>query len=130
MTYRILIVDDNASIHDDFRKTFWDCDDREFAALESELFGEDAAAAPAEEYALAFAFQGHDALRMVETAVAAEQPFEVAFVDVRMPPGWDGIETIKRLWHVQPALEVVLCTAYSDYSWRRISKDWGARISC
>ncbi|HET6883025.1 MAG TPA: response regulator, partial [Pirellulales bacterium] len=42
------------------------------------------------------------------------------FVDMRMPPGWDGLETIKRLWQAEPKLQVVLCTAYSDYSWFEI----------
>jgi len=41
----------------------------------------------------------------------------MAFVDVRMPPGWDGIETIARIWEKYPELQVVVCTAYSDYSW-------------
>ncbi|MFH1417732.1 MAG: response regulator, partial [Planctomycetota bacterium] len=40
-----------------------------------------------------------------------------AFVDVRMPPGWDGIETVARLWKEDPYVQVVICTAYSDYSW-------------
>ncbi len=41
-----------------------------------------------------------------------------------MPPGWDGIETISRLWEVAPELQVVLCTAYADYSWSEIQKYW------
>jgi YesN/AraC family two-component response regulator len=41
----------------------------------------------------------------------------MAFVDVRMPPGWDGIETIARIWEAYPDLQVAICTAYSDYSW-------------
>jgi PAS domain S-box-containing protein len=41
----------------------------------------------------------------------------MAFVDVRMPPGWDGIETIAKIWDVYPDLQIVICTAYSDYSW-------------
>jgi two-component system, cell cycle sensor histidine kinase and response regulator CckA len=38
-------------------------------------------------------------------------------LDVRMPPGWDGVETAARLWEVAPDLQIVICTAYSDYSW-------------
>ena len=44
----------------------------------------------------------------------------MAFVDVRMPPGWDGIETIARIWEVYPDLQIVVCTAYSDYSWEEM----------
>jgi PAS domain S-box-containing protein len=38
-----------------------------------------------------------------------------------MPPGWDGVETIEHLWQVDPALQVVVCTAYSDYSWEKMT---------
>ncbi|HEY1581492.1 MAG TPA: response regulator, partial [Chthoniobacterales bacterium] len=58
-------------------------------------------------------------------AVASGAPYAVAFVDVRMPPGWDGIETISRIWKEFPDLQVVICTAYSDYSWDEISKTIG-----
>jgi hypothetical protein len=43
------------------------------------------------------------------------RPFALAFVDMRMPPGWDGLETIKRLWQVESQLQVVL--------WRR-PRNW------
>ena len=46
-------------------------------------------------------------------ALAEQRPYAMAFVDVRMPPGWDGIETIGHLWAVEPDLQIVLCTAYS-----------------
>ena len=42
-----------------------------------------------------------------------------------MPPGWDGIETIRRLWQESPNLQVVLCTAYADYSWQEIHQVLG-----
>ena len=44
----------------------------------------------------------------------------MAFVDVRMPPGWDGVETITRIWEVDPDLQIVVCTAYADYSWEEL----------
>ena len=47
-------------------------------------------------------------------------PYAVAFVDVRMPPGWDGVETAERIWRECPEVEIVICTAYSDYSWDEI----------
>ncbi|MEM9489901.1 MAG: response regulator, partial [Myxococcota bacterium] len=64
-------------------------------------------------------------MQLVERAVVDNEPYAVAFVDVRMPPGWDGIETTERLWRVQPNLQVVLCTAYSDYSWEEIFQRLG-----
>src|ERR1700749_1808094 len=54
---------------------------------------------------------------MIKQSLAEKLPYAMAFVDVRMPPGWDGIETIARIWEVDPELQMVICTAYSDYSW-------------
>jgi diguanylate cyclase (GGDEF)-like protein/PAS domain S-box-containing protein len=44
----------------------------------------------------------------------------MAFIDMRMPPGWDGVETVEHLWREDPRLQIVLCTAYSDYSWPEV----------
>ena len=49
----------------------------------------------------------------------------MAYVDVRMPNGWDGIETISRIWQEFPELQVVICTAFSDYSWEEIQERLG-----
>jgi signal transduction histidine kinase len=49
----------------------------------------------------------------------------MAFVDMRMPPGWDGLETIEHLWYVDPDLEIVICTAYSDHPWEDVSRKLG-----
>ena len=53
----------------------------------------------------------------VREACQQNAPYAVAFVDMRMPPGWNGVETIKRLWEVDADVQIVICTAYSDYSW-------------
>ena len=50
------------------------------------------------------------------------RPYAMAFVDMRMPPGWDGVETIEHLWSVDPALQVVICTAYSDHQWDQVTR--------
>ncbi len=125
---RILIVDDNAAIHADFRKILAVADsDR--TALEQEaafLFGDAATPAhPAPVFELYSAFQGQEALEAVHRAKQDAHPFAVAFVDVRMPPGWDGVETSARLWEVDPELQVVICTAYSDYAWSDMLKQLG-----
>jgi signal transduction histidine kinase/chemotaxis response regulator CheB len=93
---------------------------QQLAAAEAALFGDEtgAVAAPgAAGFELDSAYQGQDALLRVESALAKECPYALAFIDVRMPPGWDGIETTERIWKIDPALQVVICTAYSDYSW-------------
>lgn len=117
--YRILVVDDNPAIHEDFRKVLTHSanGDEAFAKLEARLFGSDVAADPAPQFSLDSALQGQEALNLVQRAVADGNRFALAFVDIRMPPGWDGVETTVRLWEADPQLQVVICTAHSDYTW-------------
>ena len=53
-------------------------------------------------------------------ALSDGRPYAMAFVDMRMPPGWDGLETIERLWAVDPDVQVVICSAHSDYDWTEV----------
>src|SRR5436190_2094397 len=115
---RILIIDDNAAIHQEIRKIL-SAPAAEDAALDSEaakLFGTESSTLASSEFEIDSAYQGKEGLEMVQGALAEGRPYSLAFVDVRMPPGWDGIETISRIWQKYPELQVVICTAYSDYS--------------
>ena len=126
--HRILIIDDNPAIHEDFRKILGPADVKlaeELDADEAALFGDKADAARAWSFQIDSAFQGKEGLEKVRTAVAEGNPYAVAFVDVRMPPGWDGVETISRIWKEFPDLQIVICTAYSDYSWDEIARTIG-----
>ena len=124
---RILVIDDNEAIHADFRKIFaGQASGSDLDAMESELFGPPAAAHIRTDFAIESATQGQQGYEMAISAKAAGRPYSVAFVDVRMPPGWDGIETSLKLWSADPSLQVVLCTAYSDYSWDDTIQKLGA----
>ena len=132
---RILIVDDSQWIHEDFKKIlpFTDGTECDIDELLDNIFedndGIDSKAAAGDAgavyYELYHAYQGEQAYEMVEKAARDNRPFAVAFMDVRMPPGWDGIETIQRIWGKFPDLEMVICTAYSDYSWEEILQTLG-----
>ncbi|MDN6862557.1 MULTISPECIES: bifunctional diguanylate cyclase/phosphodiesterase [Pseudomonas] len=117
---RILIVDDTVSIHEDFRKILCADADGEpsLDSLEETLFG--TPAAPRQVFELDSAYQGQEALALVSQALAANAPYAMVFIDMRMPPGWDGLQTIEQLWNVDPNLQIALCTAYSDYSFEAI----------
>jgi signal transduction histidine kinase len=124
---RLLLIDDNPSIHDDFRKILGAADGAatvidDQAAI---LFGGAKPAPSVVNFDLDFALQGEEALAKVRHAVAAGEPYAAAFVDMRMPPGWDGLETIRRIWEVYPELETIICTAYSDHSWEGIQRTLG-----
>jgi diguanylate cyclase (GGDEF)-like protein/PAS domain S-box-containing protein len=115
---RVLLVDDLPAIHDDFRKVLAPAaPPADLAEDEALLFGAPLPASQGLVFEMDSAFQGAEALAKVRAARAAGTPYAMAFIDVRMPPGWDGIETVERLWEEDPELQVVLCTAYSDHSW-------------
>jgi CheY-like chemotaxis protein len=63
-----------------------------------------------------FAQQGYEAVEMARAELERGTPFGMAFVDMRMPPGWDGLTTIEHLWNVDGQLQVVICSASSDNS--------------
>jgi len=114
---RILVIDDNRAIHLDFGKILCPSSSAPLEDLERALFGSRATGVKPPVFEMNSAFQGQEGLAMLEQSLREGRPYWVAFVDVRMPPGWDGVETISRLWEACPELQVVLCTAHSDYSW-------------
>ncbi|MEM6363843.1 MAG: ATP-binding protein [Planctomycetota bacterium] len=124
---RLLVVDDNEAIHKDFQKVFSDRgQDEGLKELDQLMFGENETDAVLEScYDLTFASQGKQAYEIVQRELDRGLHFALAFVDMRMPPGWDGVETIKRLWTLDADLHVVICTAYTDHSWKSIIDELG-----
>jgi len=129
--HRILFIDDNPSIHEDFRKLFSAPDDRavELEEMEAAVFCEPIADRGAQTFEISFASQGDEGLELVRAAQEQGRPFALSFVDVRMPPGWDGVTTVEQLWKVEPDLQVVICTAYTDYSWDDMRRRLGTTDS-
>lgn len=129
--HRILLVDDNEAIHEDIEtilKGFQK--NKEIEDIEGRLFGSSSEENKKEDdvevsYAIDHAYQGEEAVKMVEEAKKEGEPYSLTFMDVRMPPGMDGIQAIKNIWDINPYTEVVICTAYSDYSWDEIVQTLG-----
>ncbi len=129
---RILVVDDNEAIHKDIEsilKSTASSSDSELENFEDELFGEEYSAEKSDavlvDYDIDHAYQGEEAVEMVERANKSNDPYSLIFMDVRMPPGIDGIQAIQKTWKNNPNVEVVICTAYSDYSWEHILENLG-----
>src|SRR5258708_4227249 len=128
---KILVIDDNKDIHADFRKVFDIA--HHYSAnldeLEADLFGSGSTGHLANDILLQvtldFASQGEEGVSKAVEAAKQGEPHYMAFVDVRMPPGIDGIQTIKRLWQEFPELPCVICTAFSDYDWEDIARELG-----
>ncbi|CAH0249862.1 EAL domain-containing response regulator [Pseudomonas brassicacearum] len=119
---RILVVDDTPAIHQDFRKILSPSagSDDSLDDTESLLFG--TPQVNRLQFQIDSAYQGEEALELVKRAQAEGQPYALVFADMRMPPGWDGLQTIERLWEADPRLQIALCTAFSDYSWETMSE--------
>ncbi|MDD5457885.1 MAG: SpoIIE family protein phosphatase [Phycisphaerae bacterium] len=124
---RILIIDDNELIHEDFLAILVDDNGNstDFNEAEEVLFGIAANTIEQEPFEIDFCFQGNEGVEKVRQALEEKRPYAMAFVDIRMPPGWDGVETIQRIWQVDPKMQICICTAYSDYSWHNIIKQFG-----
>ncbi len=124
---RILVIDDNQAIHSDFRKLLCrENDVDELAAAEAALFGENETAGTVQfTYEVDSAFQGKEGWAKVCHAKQNGRPYALAFVDMRMPPGWDGLETIERICQSDSTIQLVICTAYSDYTWEDLTRRLG-----
>lgn len=134
---RVLIIDDQQAIHDTFDRVFdaqsskndealADFEARFLADAGVETRGDDSANSGEEpRYALEHALSGEEGVELVRDALERQQAFAVAFVDMRMPMGMDGLETTERLWSIDPNLQVVICTAYSDHTWDNVLQKLG-----
>ena len=126
--HRILVIDDNPAIHEDFRKIL--CADRTHSsrveALEAALFQSPKPLGEQRQFKIDSAYQAEEGLARVFHALQKGDPYEMAFVDVRMLPGLDGIEITPMLWKADPTLQIIICTAYSDYSWEEMFAKVGA----
>lgn len=125
---RILLIDDNTAIHEDFKKTLASENtvSKSLDAAKAAFFGE-TPLVPSEtpSFEIDSALQGQEGLEMVRAAHAEGRPYALAFVDIRMPPGWDGVETIAKIWEIDEHVQTVICTAFSDYSYDQMIESLG-----
>jgi signal transduction histidine kinase len=126
---RILVIDDNKAIHADIRKILLPTQGEggrdDLCATEAALFGSTEAQSRMPQFEIDSAYQGKEGFELIEKSLAENRPYAMAFVDVRMPPGWDGVETTATIWQRYSDLQVVICTAYSDYSWEQMLQRLG-----
>jgi signal transduction histidine kinase len=123
---RVLVIDDAPSIHQDFHRLLSGGEgSASLEELRNSLFGAHPPRPRGYRFEVDSAYQGEEGLQRVGAALKEGRPYAVAFVDVRMPPGMDGVETTERLWREDPDLQVVLCSAYTDYSWEQVVQRLG-----
>ena len=126
MNLRILVIDDNQAIHGDFLKILMDQGGNDdLSRMEASLFDESSQESTLPRFEVDCANQGQAGFALVQQAMQEGRPYALAFVDMRMPPGWDGLETISHIWQVDPDIQVVVCTAYSDHDWDQVIQQLG-----
>lgn len=129
--FKIIVIDDNPEIHKDFKKvlTVASSDNADkLNQFNKQLFGDDDTEKKSGNlplFQIDTATQGKEGVQKIADAIQSGNPYSLAFVDIRMPPGWDGIETIKHIWELDKDIQVVICTAYSDYSWEETIQELG-----
>ena len=127
--FRLLVVDDNPAIYQDIVKILAsEEDDKEIEHKEllAKLFGSNPKPTKTNlHYTIDSAFQGADAVKLVQNSIENDKPYALAFIDILMPPGMDGVETTKSIWKIDPDIQVVICTAYGDYSWNELTNQLG-----
>lgn len=100
-----MLIDDLLTIHQDFRKILSSTSSAsKLNDVETALFGTAPPVSAAAGFELDSAYQGQEGVAKVSESLQHGLPYAMAFVDMRMPPGWDGVETIKRLWQEDPRL--------------------------
>lgn len=130
---RVLVIDDEESVRDSFMSTLAPAvrSNPQLSEAASLLFDDPQLRQPAPrtqmQFSVDLAATGREAVRLVEQAVAQQQPYAVIFCDMRMP-GWDGVETGERLRQHDQRAEVVFVTAYSDHSIDAIVERAGANV--
>src|SRR5207302_134208 len=125
---RILVIDDNRGIHNSFREILRGAalDKSTLDEAEARLFGETPAGRRRLGFTMESAYQGEEGIALLRAALDKGQPYAMPFVDMRMPPGMDGLETLIKLWELDSDLQVVICTAHSDYGWHDLQAKLGS----
>jgi len=128
---RVLIIDDNEAILNDFVKILMPEGTKvSLSALENDLF-EETVYEPdqaQDNIIVTTANQGELGAKLFEEALSVS-PFDIAFIDMRMPPGWDGLQTMRRIWELNADQFIVLCTAYSDHTFASLRQEFGDKTN-
>ena len=121
--YRVLVVDDQREIHQDFEEMLTPGVAGALTDDLAEAFASEVDESFLPKFELLHARSGAEAYEKIKTAIETADPIAVAYIDIRMPPGMDGIETTRRIRAIDENIEIVLMTAYTDKSLGEIVRE-------
>lgn len=115
---KVLVADDDEHVLECYRDAFGDAEQTNqmqvLDALAAELFDADEEIENQPKFEIVACSQGDDAIKVAEAASADGQPFDVVILDIRMPPGIDGVEAGSRIRKLDPDVEIVFVSGFSD----------------
>jgi diguanylate cyclase (GGDEF)-like protein len=125
---RVLIADDEPSILESYREILKGSppssgSDR-LSDLRTRLFGGARKVAPGlqQEFDLLFCTGAEEAVQAVRNALARGNPFDLVFLDMRMPPGPNGVWAAEQIRALDGNVDIVVATAYSDINPEEIAQ--------
>ena len=121
--YRVLVVDDQREIHQDFEEMLTPSLTGSSTDDLADAFASEVDESFLPKFELLHARSGAEAYEKIKTATETDDPIAVAYIDIRMPPGIDGIETTRRIRAIDENIEIVLMTAYTDKSLGEIVRE-------
>ena len=119
---KILIVDDSKDMHQLIEFTLEDIEIESDSSRHNEEGKEYRT-----EVEIISSFQGEEGYHKVQQSIEDNEPYSVAIVDMHMPPGWDGIQTIEKIREIDHNIQIVICSAFADTTWEDISERLGAK---
>lgn len=118
--FGVLVVDADESVHEQFRDAIGRALAPTEAGPETDTFGrlDLDEALPPPLYALTHAYNGEEALEFLRAGTLGGTHFALAFVAFDPADTDEGVETARKVWVVDPAVQIVLCTSATDFSWQ------------
>lgn len=117
-TIRVLIADDDEIILACYREAFGESEATDYMkaldALDAELFDVENVTGEIQKFDIVACRQGQDAIDMAKEAANDGNPFDVVILDVRMPPGIDGVEAGSQIRKMDPDVPIVFVSGFSD----------------
>lgn len=103
MNRRILIIDDDQNLLNLYRDFL--CPELAVESTDTPKF-----------FVVTTTGHGQAGYEIVKRQLMLNQPFAVAFIDMRMRPGWDGLRTAREIRTLDDRIFIVIITGYHDHS--------------